>query len=34
MKMNREEAEWIKSEYRNCPLYAVVDKCVKCGSCR
>lgn len=33
MKMNREEAEWIKSEYRDCPLYAVVDKFVKGVSC-
>lgn len=33
MKMNREEAEWIKSEYRDCPLYAVVEKFVKGVSC-
>lgn len=33
MMMNREEAEWIKSEYRDCPLYAVVDKFVKGVSC-
>ena len=29
MRMSGEEAEWIRSEYRDCPLYAAVDRFVK-----
>lgn len=29
MRMRGEETEWIRSEYRDCPLYAAVDRFVK-----